>query len=109
MGHDWEVGLNQTGEPVAKNDGPIAATPEERARRLAQRFFPKDDVKALCAATLIAKEIREALEGDRWRRIERAEWACSRCDATYARLDLVHRGLAEFCPRCGEPATQRQG
>ncbi len=90
---------------MAKNDGPIAPTPDERARRLAQRFFPKDEVRVLSAATLIANDIRESLELDRWGRVEYAEWSCEGCNVQYRRLDLVHRGLAELCPRCGEPTA----
>ena len=100
---------------MAKNDGPIAPTPEARARRLAEMFFPKNgpknaarpgnEVKALHAATLIAQEIREALEMDRWERIQAEAWICRACDLVQPREAFVHRGLAELCPRCGLPAA----
>lgn len=102
---------------MAKNDGPIAPTPEARARRLAELFFPqargeprdparlRNEVKALHAATLIAQEIREALELDRWGRVQAEAWVCGACSVAFSRADLVHRGLAELCPACGQPAT----
>lgn len=86
---------------MARNDGPIAPTPDERARRLAERFFPRDPVKALQAATLIAAEIRDTLELDRWGRLQAERRRCPTCGLTQARRELVHRGLSELCPQCG--------
>jgi hypothetical protein len=107
MGHSDPLRFIRPGrERMPKNDGPSAPTPEARARRLAELFFPRDEVKALHAATLIATEIREAVDLDRWGRLQAEAWVCRACSVAYSRGDLVHRGLAELCPVCSQPACR---
>jgi len=90
---------------MSRNDTTPARTPEVTARLLAERFFPKEAAKALRAAELIASSIREAVEVDRWARIQEEEWGCAGCGLTCHRRELVHKGLRELCPRCGLPAA----
>ena len=90
---------------MSRNNTTPARTPEETARLLAERFFPKETVKALRAAELMASSIREAVELDRWARIQEEEWGCAGCALTCHRRELVHQGLRELCPRCGQPAA----